>query len=191
MAGQLKVGGNIIASHSGVEGAGTVTLQNVTLGDSGVVFPAGHVIRTFYAEYSFGGSSIGVGSTQVWDKIQLTITNPNTANYLVLTGFMPGVGSDNKNRSLGIGFVYSTDNWTSDVQLGTGQTYEGGAGRRTNSYTEWLPFTSYPVTTVIRINHPTSTDYKIRFKLFPNDYAYIGKGENTSIATLYAQEIQG
>jgi len=36
MAGQLKVGGNIIASHSGVEGAGTVTLQNVTLGDSAV-----------------------------------------------------------------------------------------------------------------------------------------------------------
>jgi hypothetical protein len=46
MAGQLKVGGNIIASHSGVEGAGEVTLQNVTLGDSGVVFPAGHVIQT-------------------------------------------------------------------------------------------------------------------------------------------------
>jgi len=36
MAGQLKVGGNIIASHSGVEGAGEVTLQNVTLGDSAV-----------------------------------------------------------------------------------------------------------------------------------------------------------
>jgi len=45
MAGQLKVGGNIIASHSGVEGAGTVTLQNTTL-DSGVTFPAGHVIQT-------------------------------------------------------------------------------------------------------------------------------------------------
>ena len=30
MAGQLKVGGNIIASHSGVEGAGTVTLQNIS-----------------------------------------------------------------------------------------------------------------------------------------------------------------
>jgi hypothetical protein len=39
MSGTLKVGGNIIASHSGVEGAGEVTLQNATL-DSGVVFPA-------------------------------------------------------------------------------------------------------------------------------------------------------
>ena len=34
----IELGGNIIASHSGVEGAGTVTLQNATL-DSGVVFP--------------------------------------------------------------------------------------------------------------------------------------------------------
>ena len=47
MAGQLKVGGNITASHSGVEGAGEVTLQNATL-DSGVTFPAGHVIKTHY-----------------------------------------------------------------------------------------------------------------------------------------------
>ena len=168
----------------------TVMLDNGTLTNN-VQFPAGHVLRTFYAEYSFGGSNIGIGSAQVWDKIQLNITNPITTNYLVLTGFMPGVGSDRKSRSLGIGFVYSTDNWSSDAQFGSGQTYEGGAGRRTNSYTDWLPFTSYPVTTVIRVNHPTTSDYKIRCKLFPNDYGYIGKGENTSIAVLYAQEIQG
>ena len=36
MAGEIIVGGNIIASHTGVEGAGEVTLQNVTLGDSAV-----------------------------------------------------------------------------------------------------------------------------------------------------------
>lgn len=54
MPGTLKVGGNIIASHTGVEGAGTVTLQNTTL-DSGVVFPAGHIIQTVYNTY--GGTS--------------------------------------------------------------------------------------------------------------------------------------
>lgn len=32
MPGQLKVGGNVIAEHTGVEGAGTVSLGNVTLG---------------------------------------------------------------------------------------------------------------------------------------------------------------
>ena len=44
MAGTLKVGGKVLATHSGVEGVGEVTLQNATL-DSGVVFPAGHVIQ--------------------------------------------------------------------------------------------------------------------------------------------------
>ena len=44
MSGTLKVGGNIIASHSGVEGAGEVTLQNATL-DSGVVFPAAYPVQ--------------------------------------------------------------------------------------------------------------------------------------------------
>ena len=169
----------------------TVLLSNGVLSNN-VQFPAGHVLRTFYAEYNFGGSNIGVGSATVWDKIQLSITNPTTTDYLVLTGFMPGVGSDAKSRSLGIGFVYSTDNWTTNVKLGTEQAYEGGAGRRTNTHgSTYLPFTSYPVTTIIRVNHPTTSDYKIRFKLLPNDYAYIGKGENTSIAVLYAQEVQG
>ena len=31
MAGQLKIGGNIIATHAGSEGAGTVTLDSSTL----------------------------------------------------------------------------------------------------------------------------------------------------------------
>ena len=31
MAGQLKIGGNVIATHAGSEGAGTVTLDSSTL----------------------------------------------------------------------------------------------------------------------------------------------------------------
>ena len=37
MAGELKVGGNTIATHTGVEGAGTVTLSNVTAGPAVVL----------------------------------------------------------------------------------------------------------------------------------------------------------
>jgi hypothetical protein len=67
MAGQLKVGGNIIASHSGVEGAGEVTLQNATL-NSGVVFPAGHVIQTItktdtVTNTEQSGSNVVISST--------------------------------------------------------------------------------------------------------------------------------
>ena len=37
MAGELKVGGNTIATHTGVEGVGTVTLSNVTAGPAVVL----------------------------------------------------------------------------------------------------------------------------------------------------------
>ena len=57
MAGQLKIGGNVIATHAGAEGAGTVTLDSSTLTigsnttisgstiDSSTTFPAGNVIN--------------------------------------------------------------------------------------------------------------------------------------------------
>ena len=38
MAGTLKVGGNIIATHTGVEGAGEVSLTNVSLGGGAFMF---------------------------------------------------------------------------------------------------------------------------------------------------------
>ena len=58
----IELGGNIIASHSGVEGAGTVTLQNTTL-DSGVTFPAGHVIQTVYSTKNDESSARTTSST--------------------------------------------------------------------------------------------------------------------------------
>jgi len=54
MAGQLKIGGNVIATHAGTEGAGTVTLDSstLTIGSNTTVsgnlanatFPAGNVV---------------------------------------------------------------------------------------------------------------------------------------------------
>ena len=43
MAGSLSLGGKIIATHTGPKGAGTVSANNVSLGNN-VQFPAGHVI---------------------------------------------------------------------------------------------------------------------------------------------------
>ena len=56
MAGQLKIGGNVIATHAGSEGAGTVTLDSstLTIGSNtnfsgatlnGATFPAGHILQ--------------------------------------------------------------------------------------------------------------------------------------------------
>jgi hypothetical protein len=67
MAGTLKIGGNVIATHAGSEGAGTVTLDSSTLTigsnttiqgamnagslTSGVTFPDGHVIQMKYKRH--------------------------------------------------------------------------------------------------------------------------------------------
>jgi len=102
MAGQLKVGGNIIASHSGVEGAGTVNLQNVTLGDSSVVFPAGHVIQVVYNQKTDREAL----STSSWTDIPGTdqdgngslfsasITPTSASNKIFVTVNLEGSGGE-------------------------------------------------------------------------------------------------
>ena len=64
MAGQLKIGGNVIATHAGTEGAGTVTLDSstLTIGSNtsfsgatlnGAIFPAGSVIQILAKQFFF------------------------------------------------------------------------------------------------------------------------------------------
>ena len=38
MAGSITLGGNIIATHTGIEGAGEVSLTNVSLGGGAFMF---------------------------------------------------------------------------------------------------------------------------------------------------------
>ena len=87
MAGQLKIGGNIIATHAGSEGAGTVTLDSSTLTigsnttiqgtmnagsiTSGVTFPAGQVIKYYSQTRTSGGANINHDITTSWTKISL------------------------------------------------------------------------------------------------------------------------
>ena len=55
MAGQLKIGGNVIATHAGTEGAGTVTLDSstLTIGSNvnltSATFPAGHILQSVFS----------------------------------------------------------------------------------------------------------------------------------------------
>jgi hypothetical protein len=109
MAGQLKLGGNIIASHSGVEGAGEVTLQNATL-DSGVVFPAGHMIThsTFYNDnasvyYETTSSSY----TDMGLEISITPKNSSSDSVIVVNFY---AGLSQNEASTGVATInYSTN----------------------------------------------------------------------------------
>ena len=120
MAGQLKVGGNIIASHSGVEGAGEVTLQNATL-DSGVVFPAGHVIQVvsetkqgtnFNSNNLLNGTNNSAATTPtsivsfMQTEIQPILTNSKI--LIRMDMFLAGERSGPSNAFGGIGFYESS-----------------------------------------------------------------------------------
>ena len=98
MAGTLKIGGNIIATHAGSEGAGTVTLDSSTLTigsnttvqgamnagsiTSGVTFPAGHVVKT----QRYATSS---------EQTNITATSFNTSKTIGSFAFTPQFASSN------------------------------------------------------------------------------------------------
>ena len=131
MAGQLKVGGNIIASHSGVEGAGEVTLQNATL-DSGLVFPAGHIVQSVFNPTLSTDITATSGDTE---KVvasatgQITITSGNGVLLIVQAIFQtnPSTTSHGQCRLLE-GLT------TSGTELTSGQF-----GDRSNSFTFATP----------------------------------------------------
>ena len=67
MAGTLKVGGNIIATHTGVEGAGEVSLTNVSLGGGAFMF-RNKIINGNFDIWQRGTNqtSSGYGSADRW-----------------------------------------------------------------------------------------------------------------------------
>ena len=189
---KLKSSGDSITASDGTtsvlsESGGVVTLNNGTIG-SGVVFPAGHMLRQFYDEHYFNGSPVSITTTASnWSDLQINITNPSTSNYLFLQMFIPDVYSDGSNRGLYGGFVYSTNSFSAETTLGTRSFY----------HAQHVYMSSYGLansTLLLRVLHPTSSNYSIRpyFKAFGNTIT-IGQGNNgnDSVATLFAMEIQG
>jgi len=101
MAGQLKIGGNVIATHAGTEGAGTVTLDSSTLTigsnttiqgamnagslTSGVTFPAGHQVKCSFNGVNTLGSHLVVDTTTYADtglECSHTTALSSTDSYL-------------------------------------------------------------------------------------------------------------
>lgn len=158
---KLKSSGNSITKSDGTtavlsESAGVVTLNNGTIG-SGVVFPAGHVLRVFANTY-VPSSDFGVGTTGITlSDLELSITNPSTNNFLVIhTNF---VGSNNQvqNERLDSNIRYSTDNFSTETTIQTGI---GAVGRVYSAAGSILLMTTQSY--VNYVNHPTNSDYKIR-----------------------------
>ena len=103
MAGQLKIGGNVIATHAGTEGSGTVTLDSSTLTigsnttiqgamnagslTSGVTFPAGHILQVV-SNSTTGRSQTTVQTwSQRWSKNVKITPKEETSNCFLIATF--------------------------------------------------------------------------------------------------------
>ena len=147
--------GNNVLSESG----GVVTLNNGTIG-SGVVFPAGHILRNFYSiGDGSGDDTVTSTSFVVYDGVELEITGTNDTNdflVIIYTVMVGSVGTAFEDYIAGL--VYSTDNFSSSSQLGP-STYYG----RTISMNDTFEKLD-SLTFCTRVSHPTTSTYKIRIQ---------------------------
>jgi len=166
--------------------AGTIPAAGVTgtLG-SGVIFPAGHILRTFYVESDAQGHSISNGTTIVWDELDLSIPASNTTDYLIITLSINGILTEDPGAYINMGFRYSDNNWVShQAQLGTVEWYNRPA------YSATGDVTVDSSTIVIRVNHPISDAYHIRPKLESVTNS-VDINQSSMRSTMLAMEVKG
>ena len=168
---------------SAVTGSPNLNLTTGTLG-SGVTFPSGHILRTFYDESDPTPQSFSAGNDVSWDELDLSIPASSTSDYLIITLNLNGMLTAGSGAFLYIGFLYSTNDWTSSTQLGTREFYDRPAYIN-GDYTLTLS-----ATTVIRVNHPTTSAYRIRPKLGPRTGAITLNQSNVN-STILAMEVKG
>ena len=80
MSGTLKVGGVNLATHTGTDGTGNPVL------DSGVVFPAGHVIQTVVSAASSASTTTFSSTFAAKPTPLVTITPSSTSNKIFIVG---------------------------------------------------------------------------------------------------------
>ena len=105
MAGNVKVGGNVIATHTGVEGAGTVTLQNTQLQAAATV--ASYAWNVFYPPDLDGTIGNGSNGGTVTGNDYLTFSN--SGGTLTFTCLVAGKYKFSNNYWTNHGNVYNYD----------------------------------------------------------------------------------
>ena len=163
---------NVIAPTTGV-----TTLSNQ-------VFPAGHVLRTFYDESDAAQQTFTASSTTYWDEMDLSIPASSTSDYLIITLNLNGVLSPGSGAYVKIGLAYSTDDWSTPNQLGTVEFYDRPA------YINGDLTLVVSSTVVVRVNHPTTSAYRIRPKIYA-DTGNININQSNVRSTILAMEVKG
>ena len=162
---------------------GTVTSAN--LANTAIVYPAGHVLRTFYVESDAVTHSLSVaGSALYWPELELVIPASATADLMIITVCINGILTEDAGSFLQIGFGYSDDNWSTITQLGTVAVYDRP------QYSSTADTTVGSASVTIRVNHPTTNAYKIRPKLSAVTNT-IDMNQSSTRSTLLAMEVKG
>ncbi|HAE31508.1 MAG TPA: hypothetical protein DCF89_10355 [Flavobacteriales bacterium] len=201
MAGQLKIGGNVIATHAGTEGAGTVTLDSstLTIGSNTTIsganiasatFPAGHIVQTVHQKYNqtTQQTSYTTIATHIETEINITAGNKVFFNYTIPT------------RLFASGYNYGQFLMYLYHKTGTGGTYANIAGsdkNQANYYfdevgtlpTDYYRYFTVPITGFHTPSSGTQQFYRIYVKHIQGNDTTVGIGaSNDTFVTL--QEIQ-
>jgi hypothetical protein len=156
---------------------------------SGVTFPAGHVLRTFYAESDAASESIAYGATLYWDELDLSIPASSTSDYLIITLTTAALLTQENGQFLNIGFAYSTNDWTTPNQLGSVQWYDRPG------YSADSTVKVDNACNIIRVNHPTALAYRIRPKYLhsadSSSAGVINLNQSSNKSTILAIEVKG
>ena len=138
MAGSLSLGGKIIATHTGPKGAGTVSANNVSLGNN-VQFPAGHIVQTTFRKYNGNNSAaitssisaIALSYTGV-AEFYGTISNLTSGNHVLVQMSFPAYAY-RQNKLVGCNFQIFRDSVSNIIY---GDMPASGNKRTLFQYTE-------------------------------------------------------
>jgi hypothetical protein len=149
MAGQLKIGGNVIATHAGSEGAGTVTLDSSTLtigsnttinGDvENAVFPTGSIIQYKNVVVTGLAAQSHQSASEAATSIVASITPKKTGSKIhVICTFISGTICNSSTGVTAWHYFKRTGSSVSSATLGV----TGGSDSEYNFYFEAAPRTS-------------------------------------------------
>ena len=163
MTGEIGSG---VTIGSAVTGSPNLNLGNAT-------FPAGHIIRSFYAQDDGGEVTVADPSTadQLYSELELEITGTNsTSDYLMVILYIASAyNSGYFGNALHTGVHYSTDNWAS---TGTALITDGNDWQMMRSVMVQSGSTAFDLihsnTLAFRVNHPVTGTYKIRPRIKNN-----------------------
>ena len=171
-------------------------LDNVTLGSSvtgtlgsSVVFPAGHIIRSFYDESDAELQTFNSETTTVWAEMELTITGGGLAlDFLQVTVNINGIY--NGAASEGVFFIGVAYSDATGASFGLGETFGTVEFVTRTGYTTTTDGLNIDSTIVIRAAHPSTSTYYVRPRIKTVTSAF-NVNQGGGISTITAHEIKG